>query len=133
MGININKVIFYESKVIRNTTRLFHSQPIEPNALIQESIFPGRTVIEYIKATEKIVISYLKHKIVTTQTVSIYVKQTLKVAGINTSLFTAHSTRHSNSSKKFMKELPLTDIVKKRGWKSTSTFTKFYNLPILNN
>ena len=102
MGININKVIFYISKVIRNATRLFHSQPIEPNAFIQES-------------TEKIIISYLKHNIVTTQTVSIYVKQTLKAAGINTSLFTAHSTRHSSSSKKFMKGLPLTDIVGKKG------------------
>ena len=115
MGININKVIFYISKVIRNATRLFHSHPIEPNAFIQESIFPGRTAIEYIKATEKIIISYLKHNIVTTQTVSIYVKQTLKAAGINTSLFTAHSTRHSSSSKKFMKGLPLTDIVGKKG------------------
>ena len=60
-------------------------------------------------------------------------KQTLKAPGINTSLLTAHSTRHSSSSKIFMKGLSLTDIVKKRGWKSTSTFRKFYNLPILNN
>ena len=47
-------------------------------------------------------------------------KQTLKAEGINTSLFPAHSTRYSSSSKKGR-------------WKSTSTFRKLYNLPTLNN
>ena len=74
-------------------------------------------------------ISYHKHNTVTTQIVSRYVKQTLIAAGTNTSLFTAHSI----SSKTFMKGLSLTDIVKKGGRKSTSTFRKLYNLPILNN
>ena len=150
MDININKVIFCIPNVIENTTRSFPPQLIELKAynkdetrsfhpqLIElkaynkdESICPVRAVVEYIKATEKIgksenlIISYHKHNIV-------YVKQTLKAAGINPSLFIAHSTRHSSSSKTFMKGLPLTDIVKRGGWKSTSTFRKFYNLPILN-
>ena len=47
-------------------------------------------------------------------------KQTLKAEGINTSLFPAHSTRYSSSSKKGR-------------WKSTSAFRKLYNLPTLNN
>ena len=42
-------------------------------------------------------------------------KQTLKAVGINTSLFSAHSTRHSHSSTTFMEGLSLTDIVKKEG------------------
>ena len=57
----------------------------------------------------------------------------LKAAGINTSLFTAHFTRHSSSSKTFMRGLSLTYIVKKWGWESAITFRKFYNLPILKN
>ena len=139
MDININKVIFYLPRVIKNAARSFHPQPIKLEAYNKDkSICPVCTVVEYTKGTEKIrkskniIISYHKHNIVTTQTVSRCMKQTLKVAGINTSLFTAHSTRHSSSSKTFMKGLSLTDIVKKAGWKSTSTFRRFYNLPILN-
>ena len=139
MGINIIKVIFYIPKVIKNTTGSFHSQPVELKAYNKdESICPVHTVVEHIKVAEKIrkseniIISCHKHNIVTTQTASRYVKQTLKAVGINTSLFTVHSTRHSSSSKTFMKGLSLIDIVKKAGWKSTSTFRKFYNLPILN-
>ena len=139
MDININKVIFYLPRVIKNTTRSFHPQPIKLEAYNKDkSICPVCTVVEYTKGTEKIrkskniIISYHKHNIVTTQTVSRCMKQTLKVAGINTSLFTAHSTKHSSSSNTFMKRLSLTDIVKKGGWKSTTTFGKFYNLPILN-
>ena len=68
-----------------------------------------------------------------TQIVPRHVKQALKSARINSLLFTAGSTRDYNSSKRFMKELSLTDIMKKWLWKSTSTFKKFYNLLILNN
>ena len=139
MDININKGIFYIPKVIKNTTTLFQPQPIELKAYNKDiSIYRVRTVVEYIKATEKIrkseniIISYHKHNIVTTQTVSRHLKQTLKAAGINTSLFTAHSARHSSSSKTFMKGLSLANIVKRRWWKSKSTFRKFHNLPILN-
>ena len=51
----------------------------------------------------------------TTQTVCGYVKQTLKVAGFNTTVFSVHSTRHSTSSETFMEELHLKHIRKKVG------------------
>ena len=54
IDININRVIFYIPKIIINTTRPFHPQPIELKAYNKdESICPVRTVVEYIKATEK--------------------------------------------------------------------------------
>ena len=88
MDIDINKVKFYIPKVIENTTRSFHPQPFELKVYNKdELICPIRTVVEYIKATEKIrkseniFISYHKHNIVTTQTVSRYVKQTRKATG----------------------------------------------------
>ena len=67
-------VVFYIPKVIKNSTRSFHPQPIELRACNKgESIFSVRTIVEYIKATEKIRksenISYHKHNTVTTQTV----------------------------------------------------------------
>ena len=77
--------------------------------------------------------SYYKQNTVATQTFSRYGKQTFKAVGISTSFSTAYSTRQSSSSKAFMRGLPLTNIVKKGGWNTTSAFRKFYNLFILNN
>ena len=76
MDIDINKVLFYISKVIKNTTRSFQPKPIELKAYNKdESICLVCTVVEYIKGIEKIkksgniTISYHKHNIATTQTV----------------------------------------------------------------
>ena len=140
MDIDIERVVFYIPDIIKNTTTSFHPEPIELAAYnLDESICPVRTVVEYIKATEKfrksqnVILSYHTHDVVTTQTVSRYVKLTLKSSGINTAIFTAHSTRHSSSSKTFMKGLSLAEIVKKGGWKSSSCFRKYYKLPVIVN
>ena len=82
INININKVIFYIPKIIKNTKRSFLPHPVKLKAYNkEESICPVRTVVESINATKKkkqirkIIISYHKHNIVTKQTVSRYVKQ----------------------------------------------------------
>ena len=94
-----------------------------------------RTINEYIKLTKKksknIIISCHKHSIGTTQTVYKHVKRTLKAAETSTLFFTVHSTRH------FIREIHEKAVVdrnrEKRGWKSTLTFRKLYNLPTLKN
>ena len=56
MDINMNKVIFYIPKVVKNITnaRSFHPQPIELKTYNKDgSICLVSTVAEYIKATEK--------------------------------------------------------------------------------
>ena len=56
MDINMNKVIFYIPKVVKNmtNTRSFHPQPIKLKIYNKdESICLVSTVVEYIKATEK--------------------------------------------------------------------------------
>ena len=131
---------FCVPKMFKSTTQAPYSKTIDLKACEpDESICPVRTVVEYIKATEQyrksqnLILNCYKCGPVTTQMVCGYVKQTLKVAGINTTIFSAHSTRHSTSSKTFMKGVFLKDIWKKEGWKSASLFTRFYNLPILDS
>ena len=54
MDISINKVEFYISKVIKNTTRSFQAQPTKLKAYNKdESICAVRAVAEYIKVIEK--------------------------------------------------------------------------------
>ena len=119
---------------------MFHPKPIILQTFpVNERICPVRSIVEYIKASEKfrksknLLLSYYKHEPIETQTISRYVKLTLKATGINTKIFTDHSTRHASSTGKFMKVLSLNDVVKKAEWKSSSSFRQFSNLPVINN
>ena len=85
------------------------------------------------KNSKNLLLSYYKHEPIETQTISRYVKLILKTAGINTKIFTAHSTRHASATGKFMKGLSLNEIVKKGRWGSSSSFRQLYNLPVINN
>ena len=122
MDVKIPQVTFYVPKVIKNTTTMFHPKPIILKAFAaDERICPVRNIVQYGKASEKfkksknLLLSYYKHEPIETQTISRYVKLTLKAANINTKIFTAHLTRHASSTSKFMKGLSLNGIVKKRG------------------
>ena len=73
------------------------------------TICPVQTIVDYIERTKdwrqkpeqsKLFLTTIKpHTPVAKTTISNWIKHTLKQAGINTELFTAHSTRSSSSSK----------------------------------
>lgn len=66
-----------------------------------------------------------------TQTISRWIKETLKESGIDTSIFKAHSVRHAATSTAFKKGIDLNTIRRTAGWTSTSQiFARFYNRPI---
>ena len=73
-------------------------------------------------------ISYVRpHKPVSRDTISRWTKETLRLCGIDTKVFTAHSTRSASVSKANEKDVP----VHEAGWKSAETFRKYYNKPVL--
>ena len=127
------------SHFLHTTSHKKHNNHLPPkiNNFTSISSCAVRNIIEYIKASEKcrksknLLLSYYKHELIETQTISRYAK--LKAAGINTKIFTAHLKRHASSTGKFMKGLSLNDIVKKIGWKSSSLFRRFYNFLVINN
>lgn len=93
---------------------------------------------EYIKRTrdlqpsgcDSFFISWNKpHKASTAQTISHWMRQGLGDCGIDTSIFTAHSTRYASTSKAASLDL----IKRAAGWTGESHFRKtFYNRPIIN-
>ena len=101
------------------------------------------TFLEYIERTrsirsmedEKILISFVKpYKYVTSQTVSRWIKLVLRKSGIDTSAFTAHSTRHSSTSSAKRRGVDIEHIRKVAGWTDTSNvFTRFYERPIVQS
>lgn len=139
---------FYIPKRLKTTTPTFHQEPLEFDS------FPDNRkvcVIDclkcYLNRTEGIrdsvkeeggkislILSYEHpHRPVKSATLARYVKTFLGWAGIDITVFTAHSTRAASSSKANNLGLSLKDIAKAGGWKRPSTFQKFYNFPIRKN
>lgn len=73
------------------------------------------------------------HKGVTSQTISRWIKQELDECGVDTSRFTAHSTRHASTSRAAAKGISLDLIKRAAGWTGESrVFARFYNRPVIN-
>ncbi|CAB0006599.1 unnamed protein product [Nesidiocoris tenuis] len=104
------------------------------------SLCAARCLQTYIELTkdlrstdsDKLFVCYKKpHKPATKQTLSRWVKETLTSAGVDTTIFKPHSTRHASTSAADRKGLAIECIRKTAGWTSKSTtFAKFYKLPL---
>lgn len=126
------------------TSRVGSEQPILILPFFNErpEICPARTISTYLEKTAKLrnqseplFISFKKpYKPVGTQTLSRWVKNTLTLSGIDTSSFTAHSTRHAASSAALRLGVSLDTIRKTAGWSlGSQTFARYYNRPVNND
>ncbi|XP_014215034.1 uncharacterized protein LOC106644151 [Copidosoma floridanum] len=100
----------------------------------------ARTVTDYVSRTQTIraedqqlLISWNPpHNAVGTQTISRWIREILSETGIQKE-FTAHSTRHSSTSKAKAQGLDISIIKNAAGWSEASkVFNKFYNKPIVD-
>ena len=74
--------------------------------------------------------SFIKpYSAVTASTVGQWIKTLLGQAGVDTSKFSAHSTRVASTSKAAV-SVPVDVILATAGWRDESTFRKFYNKPV---
>lgn len=106
------------------------------------NVCAANTLVYYLSRTKELrgtenslFISFQKpYKKVTSQTLSRWVIETLAEAGLDTNIFTAHSTRHAATSTAKDKGVSIDVIKKTAGWTtSSSTFAKFYDRTIVNN
>ena len=67
---------------------------------------------------------------VSPQTISHWIRDIMNLAGIDTSVFKAHSTRAASSSKASNQGVPLEEILLMADWSGQSTFLKFYSKPL---
>ena len=122
------------------------SSPRSPHTMIDIAAYePDSTICSltclkaYINKTKalhnnetKLFISYVRpHKAVSKDRVSRWTKDTLRLCGIDTKVFTAHSTRSASVSKANEKDVPVQEIMAKAGWRSAETFRKYYNKPVI--
>lgn len=91
--------------------------------------YEGRTK-EHRKEGTRLFISYVKpHAPISSQRISKWIKYILEDAGIDTSVFGAHSTRGAASTAAASQGITTEEILKMADWSSDSTFKRFYYRP----
>lgn len=80
----------------------------------------------------QLLLSFVKpHKAVKPCTISRWILEVLTLSGIDTSTFKGHSTRSASSSKAVVQGVPMTEILKKGHWTTSTTFERTYRKEIL--
>ena len=117
----------------------------EPHPNLKFYNFPGDSKLCVCKAIDsylerrniwgfgesQFLVGHIKpHKLVSPSTVSRWLGQVLAMAGINTDVFRAHTTRSASSSKAEVTGVSFTDIIKQGHWSQASTFQRFYRKTI---
>lgn len=133
--------IFISDKI--KTTNRTHSQPvlIIPSFKENPKLCICDTIKYYITKTETLrppdmdtlIVTVKKpHGAASSQTISRYIKQTLKKSGINTQIFKGYSIRHASTSAAFRAGVDIDTIRRTAGWtKKSQVFAQFYNKPII--
>lgn len=145
------------SNIVRNTTsisikipdpiktiKLNTTQPVLrlPYFNSRPEICPARCLDTYIDKTETLrnnhehlFVSYkTPFSKVTSQTLSRWIKKTLDLSGIDTSIFSSHSTRHAATSAAGRLGVSIDLIRKTAGWtESSSVFARFYNRHLISH
>jgi hypothetical protein len=106
-----------------------------PKYTKDKRICPLTCLKTYIKRTaslrkdvKQLFISYVKpHKAVVSTSIARWITYILRLAGIDTSTFRAHSTRSASTSKAIAQGIHLSDVLKAGNWASAKTFQRFYH------
>ena len=125
MRSGVNSMSFIPSTLAKQSRQ---GKPIEsfffPSFPQNPILCPVRTLSVYLDKTNqvrgsetKLFLSFIKpHKAVTSSTIARWLRTILEQAGINTEIFSAHSTRGASE-----------DILKAANWSSESVFQRFYH------
>ncbi len=144
-SISINNIKWDNPTQIVLTDHLKCSSLARPNPVLivnEYNLDPKLCVLSCLKCyiertskcrtTDKLFISYLKpYSCVTSQTLSRWLKMSLELGGVDTTVFKGHSFRHAATSKAATTGLCIDSILSRVGWSSKcATFARFYNRPI---
>ena len=129
---------FYIPKVLKTSRLGRHQEPLKftkfpenPKICIIACIEEYKTrtlpLRNHLTGNDKqFIISYAPpHNPISSATIARYIKTFIELAGIDITVFTAHSTRNSSTSKANNAGLSVKNMQKAAGWSSSLTFTKY--------
>lgn len=150
-SIELNGIIINNAHIIIKISKLIKtSGPNKPQPTLQlpyfeheKSLCVATTLSEYLERTaplrgqscNNLFITYKRpHHNASVQTISRWIKTMLNKSGIDTSIFSSHSTRHASTSSAAEKGVSLDVIRSAAGWSEKSnTFANFYHRPIVQD
>jgi hypothetical protein len=141
--LTLSQAFFHDNKVVFNIDEIIKtSQPGRPHFVElfrfdkEPNLCPVRCLEAYISSTSSLrkspslFISFQKpHSAVSSQTLSRWISTVLRSCDIER-FFTAHSVRSASASRAFASNIDINCILSTVGWRSETTFAKFYNKPI---
>lgn len=148
--IKISNIKMFQDRIVITITNLIKTsavgkaQPILnlPFFRPRPAICPASVLQKYILETsslrsnfeDRLILTHKKpHRPATPQSIGRWIKQTLTESGVDTSIFTAHSTRHASTSAASRAGLSVDVIRKTAGWSAQSAvFANFYNRPLID-
>ena len=140
MHIYSNKITFNIQTLLKTSKPGQHLVEVVFHAYEDKKLCPVVYLREYIKRTKSIrksnqlLIQISKpHAGISRSTLRRWTQTTMQRAGIDTSVYSAHSTRSAATSFADKRKVPLADILASAGWKSSSTFARHYNKPVKDN
>lgn len=136
--IEDDKMTVYIVDLVKQTRPGRHIEPLTFHRYNNTKLCVINAIEQYQKRTanlrgpeNRLFIACVKpFKAVTKSTISRWVKQLMTKAGININVFGTHSCRSASTSSLAFSGVPINNIMKSVGWKSASTFYKFYFKPI---
>ena len=142
--LNVDTMIGSGSSIVfRLQEHVKQSKPGSKGMVIELKSFtdPRLCVVTTLKESARetcscsqLLLSYVKpYGPVSRDMISCWVKFVLQSSGIDVNIFKPHSTRSASTSKAKLSDVPLADILDKAGWKSESTFAKFYDKKIVED
>lgn len=130
------------SNPIKTTRPGHHPKPLEFKSYTHDrdlcivsllSVYLRKTADLRKQHTQLFISFHKPHNPVSRDTISRWIKSTLKAAGIDTNVFSAHSCRSAATSASKSAGFSLTDIMSAAGWSGCSTFAKFYDKCIVKD
>lgn len=142
-SVNLKSIIFAEKRVSfalnrpRKAQKAGSLQSFSLEKLDDELLDPVACLRAYILKTEVFrgphnegslfISSVGQHNPVKSVTISGWIKQVLREAGIDINMFSAHSTRGAAASKAIAAGILVDTVLRAGHWASASTFRKFYH------
>ena len=142
-SVNFKSIVFTGNRVsfalnkLRKAQKSGSLQSFSLEKLDDELLDPVACLRAYILKTEMFrgphnegslfISSVGQHNPVKSVTISGWIKQVLKEAGIDINMFSAHSTRGATASKAVAAGISVDTVLRAGHWASASTFRKFYH------
>ena len=128
-----NKCILVYSSLLKQSRPGVHVKPIEIESFENKKLCIVHHLKLYIQRTESLrkgrqlfIACNAPFKSVSRDTISRWIKTVLKLAGVDVTKFSPHSTRSASTTAMYSRGVSMDCILQAAGWSNVSTFSKFY-------